>query len=332
MASLRPRFALIGSIAEGTKLRPANELDVTCYLMPDVDDKYKFDIENAFTLKKTNSSKYHPMEQFITCGKLNYEEFFISFLNAVHGSLDVLKESAIFKETNFELGWANKFCKNCKEIAKEAPTHCKDCLFPVTHTKMGACLILKKKNGQVLTIDLIPTLPIASGTTANPLELHSMVTSDLFQFKPPSWKAYLKDHLVKDRILPDTFEEQIEGSGVNMIAMKRVHYGKTNNFVVRPAQRMKVFFKVHPEKKQVYCYLKYLKQAFCVNISSYFIKKVLVSHKTEKKSAKDILHEVVQNSILKYYFDGFILQQSMYKSGYTIPIREEIYDSLSTKV
>ncbi len=144
---LKPRFVLIGSIPEGTRLKPATELDLTCPLLTET-EQHDFYVrhDDPFNLYANNNNDDHPAKEFIEHGKLNYEKLFVVFMTTLKKLLFEMKDW-IETNTNKRLstGSAEMFCEKCQLIANRYKglyyQHCKNCKFSVTHTKMGACLI-----------------------------------------------------------------------------------------------------------------------------------------------------------------------------------------------
>ncbi len=160
-------------------------------------------------------------------------------------------------------------------------------------------------------------LPIAKktlkGNETNVLNLQTILTKGLVKKQPPNWFNHFKSHIKRDRILPEDFKKQSEIEVPMTIGMKLLHYGDENNFIIRPAQRMQIetFFK-NEKMKKLYCYLKGIKSALKVNVSSYFIKKVLMLEKFQKEMNKydkfhnDMIRKALTDTVLKRYFDSKI--------------------------
>ena len=215
------------------------------------------------------------------------------------------------ENTRLTPGKCTSRCENGCETLK----HCKSCLFPVTHTKIGACLIYEwgseKDDKTVVTVDLVPLLPIKAN---NMLEIFNLVTKSLIKLKPPNWMTFMRKALKQDRIFPEEFNQQYSTenkSGIITVAMKLLHCGKENNFIIRPGQILDVeTFKRRPKLKKVYTYIKCLKTMLKADVSSYEIKKVVLSKevhslKLNGPAMKNVL-EILRLPKLKSFFEDKI--------------------------
>ena len=160
--------------------------------------------------------------------------------------------------------------------------HCPDCIFPVTHTKSGVCLLFNwRGGGQIVTIDLIPVFPVI-GKSIN--ELFGSVTKTLIRTKPANWLECIKKVLNRDTILPESYKQEHDSHSEHPlhVGMKIVNYGESQNFIIRPAQQLAIH-ELLDGIKELYCDLKCLKIILDVDVSSYFIKKVILTDEIKKK-------------------------------------------------
>jgi len=128
---------------------------------------------------------------------LDYVAFFRYLLESISKCLQQVQTpgTAIEKVTpNF------KQCRTCQEKDRKnlsiysMKTHCKVCLTAVTQTKMGPCLIFKKKpessssaGSEFFVVDLIPVFPVDQFDN---LKLYDNVISYLVNESPPFWLKY----------------------------------------------------------------------------------------------------------------------------------------------
>ena len=195
-------------------------------------------------------------------------------------------------------------------------SHCKNCLFPVTQTKLGPCLIFKWRSEEHfktinVTIDLIPVLPIAGSSTC---DLFESVTNSLLDSKPPNWLSHISRVLNQDKILPEAFEDDFKTVPINAlnVAIKLINYGNEHNYIIQPAQHLDVTdFDDKWDLKQCYCMIKALKFYLDIDVSSYLIKKILLSKEFKGKkervtSIEKVVYEAFCHPELKKEFSKFI--------------------------
>ena len=120
-----------------------------------------------------------------------------------------------------------------------------------------------------------------------------------------------------DRILPETYLDTMMSDGEQTehlyVGMKAINFRQEeNNFVIRPAQQLAIAstFDSEPFLKDVYCRLKYLKATLKVDISSYLIKKILLTDKMKEICAKNAWFEsvwfVLQHPDIKAHFKHIV--------------------------
>ncbi len=98
-----------------------------------------------------------------------------------------------------------------------------------------------------------------------------------------------------------------------MVGIKLLNYGKTHNFIIHPAQRMQIeTFNTDPKMKYLFCVIKYLKTVLKVDLSSYFIKKVILLETFREAMEQYEQFEWVMvklaltETVLKPYFENLI--------------------------
>ena len=127
---------------------------------------------------------------------LRTDLFFKTLLDETLKALKTLRPW-IKENTKLIPGRASKFCPECIETT-DSPmgsfmTHCINCMFPVTHTKSGACLLFQWKNEDKVvnvSVDLVPVFPVAGEN--NFMDLSSKVINSLLKETPPNWLHHLK--------------------------------------------------------------------------------------------------------------------------------------------
>ena len=316
MKELHPKFFLVGSIIEGTRIKAATELDImfSCAGL----EKYPLLLteNDPFTLRISNGEN-NPMSKWSLNGVLNYEEFHVFLLKSVYEIIqDEKRNIADLTEGRITLRRKRTNHHNCpKKTNHPYYSHCKNCIFNVTQTKSGACLILEwnsdeLKRKELLTVDLIPILSV-KGMDLN--QMFNSVIRTLLRKKPTNWLRYIKGVVEKDRILPESYYQlwQPDPERPIPICMKLLHFGGENNFIIKPAPLLGVtsIFKESEPLKNCYIRMKYLKDILKVDLNSYFIKKVLLTDemkaKAKKQSDFELFEACLNHPDLRHKFKPF---------------------------
>ena len=87
-----------------------------------------------------------------------------------------------------------------------------------------------------------------------------------------------KESFLLQESYDDLIENNFSPDGIFSVGLKMLHFYSKKNFVIRPAQLLNVvdFSDYPPEVRQIYCMMKYLKQALRADIKSYLMKKVVL--------------------------------------------------------
>ena len=286
MADLEPQFVLVGSIAEGTRTHQADELDLMVVFRGLQKNPFKLG-NDGFTLCVSDG------------GPFPVEKFFFNFLNIL--DLILKKKLDISRITNGRMSIRDSnHCEMCSSFKYDPKigryfTHCCNHLPAVTHTKCGACLIFDWSDGNVshiLTIDLVPVFPINGSSVS---ELFRIVIKTLLT-EPSNWLKYCQSFITKDAFLPESYNKTLEETSLEplLVGMKILHYGDGGkNFLIRPIQQLGIeTFAENKQLKDVYCHIKCLKAILDIDVSSYFIKKVLLTKEVKDKFKNKMkLHE-----------------------------------------
>lgn len=265
----------------------------------------------------------HPLRFYCDENKVfSYQRFFKDFLKDLEKCLMAIKD-----ELPVNIHIPEPKCKTFREsdVGFAPFTHCKCCIYSITHTKAGACLVFRGRNyfhsepeePINLTIDIIPLFPVNFPSSCkNVMDVFNLVNLTLLERKPENWLKHLKGVIKCDRILPESHEELLNESSTNgtyEVGMKLLHYGPEDNCIVRPAQVLNVedFSRFPKEIKEVYCTLKYIKSVLNVDIKSYLLKKVILRNEFIIKvesggTEEDHLFEAMNYSQIKRAFQGKI--------------------------
>ncbi len=293
-SSLKPTLVLIGSASEGTQLCKANELDFSIIFTKMQDTPLHLGAGNDATNLTLDSlcEGDSCLRQFLKPdGKsFDYPKFMKCLLEEVSS---IVKRMSLPQGLSVDLEW--RPCKGCDELslkkssAKFKPMHhCDSCFPAITHTKAGICLILKWKDTEILAVDLIPLFHIKSH--GGLMYLFDSVISTLWQKMPENWLRYLRKLMDKDRVLPEAFSKiQLEVSStkedIMLVSLKLLNYGDDNNYIIRPSQDIKTgtSFDKYPHLRETYVHVKALARLLKVEISSYFLKKLVLQDNLRDK-------------------------------------------------
>ena len=149
------------------------------------------------------------------------------------------------------------------------------------------------------------------------LKLYNLVTSTLINKAPSFWLDYFKSLMERDIILPENQvieQENVTSQKPNYIALKLLHYGSDDNYIIRPGQKIDATddFKEYPLLKKVYICIKGLKDLLEVPAKSYFVKQVVLLPQYKTKAEElakqgqpelnEMIYEVLSHPDLKRLF------------------------------
>ena len=361
LAWLRPKFTLIGSIAEGTRLFQADELDISV----------KFEALQQFPLRVSRANacqllvdEEHVLGRFCRRpGKgggsppflaFNHERFLRYFLEAVRKSLLRIEVQDGWPKTLSFNGKTWMSCPACRELTESRrtslyhpQTHCPDrrCLPMVAHSKVGSCLVFQWRGGRLpLNVDLVPVFPVRSPERGL-FGLFDATINTLLRRKPENWTAHFRGIIEQDRILPECFlerqmeEEEMEACSrlsdeVCNVTVKLLNYSEEDNHVVRPGQIMSVHeVRGGGKLRDVYICVKAAKELLRVNAKSYLIKKIVLTQEMKRKilhpdmGLSEALWEVMSHAELRKKF-GAKVDLKKWKAKIRLSRKEGAHDAL----
>lgn len=325
LGKLLPKFHLVGSIAEATRIHKATELDFMCQFKA---------LRNRFPMKALDATTLyaeinHPLREFCNQdGIFSFAAFLQAMLENVQLCLEAIEDEL---PPNLTLCKVQNLCSQCQsnQSTLQPFMHCPKCLFGVTHTKVGPCIVMKWKQ-DIVTIDLVPVFPIQVENCTNIADVFNFVTKSLLEKKPPNWLKHLKGIIRSERILPEAFEEVLNESSSNFeMGLKLLHYESIQNYIIRPAQMLNVVdFSDYPrEIRDIYIMLKYLKEALNINIKSYLLKKIVlrkefVSSVAQDGNALSLFYNVLHYPIIKEAFQHKVDYDNWSREGISlVPLR-----------
>ena len=92
----------------------------------------------------------------------------------------------------------------------------------------------KDDNQLRISVDVVPLLPINEKDLP---KLYGIVASTLLEEKPVNWDTGFKKYMSIDRPTLEGFVDlNARGKEDLLVAMKALHYGKSDNFIMSPGQ------------------------------------------------------------------------------------------------
>ena len=308
LSDFLPFFELVGSIAEGTRIGLANELDLGVKFQALMDQvPFKVDKEDPFTLKKARLS-VAILDDFFLEGKFLYHKFLHFLLDAVERAVcNIFKEkrnpfTLMFVTTNDDWNKGNTPCNGeCrKKLEQNNFTQCELCTVMVSQTKSGVALQFVFRENPwsdeiYCSIDLIPMFPIEEIPT---MELTCLINTSMLGINPPrGWLNYMFKYPKEYKII-----EMLVKSGtgkVISVGLKTINFLDGRNYHIKPAQEFTEAKFSSRRMRRIYSYIKFLKKVLDLDLSSYWVKKELL-----KPQYKAILDSWTTGISLKYEYSG----------------------------
>ena len=302
--SLKPCFKLIGSIAEGTRIGRAVEVDITIDFL-ELKNCLEVDENDPRKIKVIDENKWENLglSQFIK--EETTEKLFDSpkFLQTLLEELELAMKSITPTGKLSFMQIIHGVPHHGSTEPKFENSHCKKHLPFLTHTKIGPCLVLSWGHKDIVTIDLIPVFHV---TNKSCLPIMRKTLQMLVEKRPKGWLKYFQGIIERDRILPDmlTSESDMSEGGI-LVAVKRCN---CVDIFARGAPRI-VIKELEGQIKLAYQYVKVLKDILELDIKSYFVKKFLLRPEFKnigEKTAEEILIEIMSHAEFKQKFEKAI--------------------------
>ena len=319
MHLLQPQFCLIGSMAERTRLGLPTEVDLSMVFRA-WKGKPPFKIEeDAFSLKMSEGfDKCHPwMKKYVSDkGTFNRSMFMKDILVDTEVSVRKIFGNEKIITTNEE----HLSCSKCtNEVVDEKGRFKKqnrECCVLVSQSKIGICLQLLLTNNQgtkaYCSIDLIPMF-----------EVETILDADLFKITnegmlkidhPRDWSKYFYSYCNTLQMIDlELGDSDVSLKNLTQVTLKVVNCYKDKNYFVKPGQILGGKKFQNKGMRKVYCYLKALKKILAIDVSSFWIKKMLMSrHFSEIANGwgedlpEYILYDVLNSTEFKHHFSEAI--------------------------
>ena len=287
LRDFHPFFELVGSMAEGTRIGLANELDLGLKFGAWYENiPFKVD-GDPFSLKKSKTSPII-MEAFYNGNEFQFHKFIHYLLNAVETAIISIFEAkrnppnlkCVTTNTNWNEGRTT--CEgNCK---KNLRTHnfeqCNKCAVTVSQTKSGVALQFEwewhehdtSTESIYCSIDLIPIFPIEPIPA---MKLARFINEFMLCDDPPiGWLNFLFKYVKEYKIVQELYQYKV--SDVTSVGLKTMNFEEGKNHHIKPAQEFTEAKFSSERMRQIYSYIKFVKKVLNLDLSSYWVKKELL--------------------------------------------------------
>ena len=283
MHLLQPQFCLIGSMAEGTRIGLSNEFDISMTFKA-WKGKAPFKIKaDAFSLKMSekNSHKHPWMSKYFTDEKIfDRSSFMKDILFATNDSVKrIFGKERIITSNEEHLNCSRCPQKGVDERGK-FKKQSKECCVLVSQSKIGICLQLlargDKGNEVYSSIDLIPMFEVETilDTDLAKIDNDAMLGAG----HPSDWPKYLYSYCNTLQIVDIEFaDSDLSLRNLTSVVLKAMNCHKERNYFVKPGQILGGKKIQHKGMRKAYCYLKALKKILDIDVSSFWMKKMLMS-------------------------------------------------------
>ena len=319
MKNLKPKFVLVGSSQEGTRIGIGNEIDMTMHFTAwEAEDSLPFEIrDDAFHLHKSQECPEWMVPYFDADCQFNLGKFSQDVCHAVDSSIDIIykedRNPARLVRAISNNEYSESQCEQCKSESKKKawPVQCVDCVVCVSRTKMGVCLQFEWRHVDIkqpayCSIDLVPVYNVRPIETKNLLRL---VNSSMLQRShPPGWFSHIKNYLKEDQVVNDLWSE---GETIDKVLLKCLENGQ---YFIRGGQRLKPETFFHNESlRKTYILIKVLRTTLDMkNLSNFMVKKMLmdptfVEMASEEQLEDELLYKVLSHDKFAKYFQGYLV-------------------------
>ena len=329
LKKLKPIFTLMGSVAEGTRLSIANEMDLCMEFEGLKSTPFKINLDDPYHIYKTESFPDWMHDYFDSNGRPVLHKLKLQLLEAVDSVAgDVTTENPTRLRTytpNKKYNW--KKCQKCRKNANlPLFKQCKKCCLMTSQTRVGICLQLawkhegfsyyegfrhgnmKQRKFRLYTsVDLVPMFHIKP-TYIRPF-VKATNKAMLKEGHPEEWYEYLKKYLSTDKILRGLGSED---EHVSRVLLKLMNCQKENNYMVKAGQHLSCGKFQSERLKEVFCLIKVVKKSLGVDtINNYLLKKILAMPEflqldQETVIDEELLCKILSSSHLKHHFEKHI--------------------------
>ena len=325
-----PFFELVGSMAEGTRIGLANELDLSLKMRSWINN-VPFKVNNdPFSLKKAPTCPAF-MEVFFTKNDFQFHKFIHFLLNAVEKAITKIFEGENHPQLHYITSnkkWidgktpCNGHCR--RNLERNEFMQCEQCAVTVSQTKSGVALQFewrpekslfpdKTKPQIYCSIDIVPIFPIEPIPT---MELTRLINRQMLDADPPEgWLSFMFKYPYEYKIIQELIESG--GGYIISVCMKTMNFNEGRNHHIKPAQEFTEDKFSSERMKNIYSYIKFLKKGLHIDLSSYWVKKELL-----KPEYQSILNSCSWEALKDA--DDFALVQILLQPEFQTKFRDKI--------
>ena len=281
----KPFFELVGSMAEGTRVGLANELDLALKFKSWMDEVPFAVSRDPFSLKKAETAPEF-MNDFFSGNLFQFHKFMHFLLKAIESAITLIyqrPDPPKLKRVTTNEDW-NKGRTPCqgkckRDLKMNNFEQCEHCIVTVSQTKSGVALqlIFDGKKGRYIycSIDLIPVFNIKPILT---MQLTRLIVTPMLSDDPPlTWLNFLFKYAKDYKVIQELAKS---GSGqISFVGLKTMSIFEGRNHHVKPAQQFSSHRFSSDGMKEIYGCIKFLKKALQLDLSSYWVKRVLMKSK-----------------------------------------------------
>ena len=291
LKNFMPFFELVGSMAEGTRIGLANELDLGLKFKSWLSN-VPFKVEgDPFSLKKADNSPSF-MDEFFEGDQFQFHKFMGYLLNAIEKAVTEIFHMKLNPPrlrcvtTNQQWYYGKTPCNGeCKKYLERRDfEQCDKCIVTVSQTKSGIALQfnwIAEEDGMkrvYCSIDLIPVFQITPMPTIRLTRL--IVENMLSDDAPPGWLNFLFKYWKDYKII---LELALAGGGnIKSVDLKTMTFHEGRNHHIKPAQEFTEAKFSSERMRDIYSYIKFLKKVLNLDLSSYWVKKELQAEGYQK--------------------------------------------------
>ena len=284
-----PNFELVGSMAEGTRICMANELDIGVsfqFLKERANVPFKVQ-GDPFSLKKAITAPVL-MDRFFNRGVFLFHDFLKFFLEAIEEAvcqvfaegrnptrLRCITTNQQWREGETPCGGR---CRNGSNFEQ-----CTECIVAVSQTKSGIALQFvwqsEKFGSEALycSLDLIPMFPIEAIQVT---VLTRLINTPMLGKDPPrGWLRFLYKYVVEYMMIKELAQA---GEEAISVGLKSMNFERERNHHIKPVQAFTKEKFSSERMRQMYCYIKFLKNVANIKINSFWLKKEISKEKYEE--------------------------------------------------
>ena len=288
MGKLKPKFTLVGSIAEGTRLGLANELDLSVKFYGWPEGTFRIQ-DNIFNLKRTENTPEWMKDFFDSSSYFRLNQFKYQFLKAIEKALEQVEIPSRLRlvTTNEDFRNGKSKCRNdCSKRLTECQEgffkQCKHCAVAVSQTKVGPCLQFEYSGFNLpqhglqdttvyCSVDLIPMFNIEE---MEAMALARIGNQSMLKYRPMGWFKYFMGYAMNDKVT-QALAKEVGIETIKTVSVKTMNCNRGINYYVRPGQVLGPEKFIGEDSKKCYLDIKFLSKVIKADLNMYWVKKEL---------------------------------------------------------